>query len=58
MEPGLCGRCAHARLVETPKGSRFLLCGRSRTDPTFPRYPRLPVETCRGFEPKRGGDDG
>lgn len=54
VEPGLCGRCAHARPIETPKGSTFLLCGRSRTDPAYPRYPRLPMLACRGFEPREG----
>jgi hypothetical protein len=34
----------------------FLLCQRSRTDPTFERYPRQPVTSCRGFE-RTSGDD-
>jgi hypothetical protein len=46
---GLCDRCVHQRLVHNTRGSVFSLCERSRTDPTFPRYPRLPVESCRGF---------
>jgi hypothetical protein len=29
---------------------RFYLCRRSADDPSFPRYPRLPVVACRGFE--------
>lgn len=49
-EVGLCWRCIHARRVETPR-SLFWLCGRSATDPSFPRYPALPVLACRGFEP-------
>jgi len=47
---GLCAGCRHARRVETPR-SRFWLCERSRTDPAFDRYPRLPVVECTGFEP-------
>jgi hypothetical protein len=47
---GLCGACRHRRTVETARGSRFLLCERSRTDSRFPRYPRLPVLACDGFE--------
>jgi len=35
--------------VRTPR-SVFWLCGRSRTEPEFPRYPRLPVLECAGFE--------
>jgi hypothetical protein len=30
----------------------FLLCERSRADPAYPRYPRLPVVRCAGFQPK------
>ncbi|TMC64743.1 MAG: hypothetical protein E6J17_03195 [Chloroflexi bacterium] len=48
--PGLCGPCIHGRVVKTAKGSRFLLCELSRTDPRFPRYPTLPVLACEGFE--------
>jgi hypothetical protein len=29
----------------------FSLCRRSREDPAYPRYPRLPVLTCAGHEP-------
>ncbi|MGN6258656.1 MAG: hypothetical protein ACTHN3_13055 [Solirubrobacterales bacterium] len=48
---GLCDRCRHQRLVPNTRGSVFSLCERSRTDPAFPRYPRLPVSSCPGFEP-------
>ena len=47
---GLCDRCVHQRIVRNTRGSEFSLCERSRTDPSFPRYPRLPVSSCRGFE--------
>jgi len=26
------------------------MCERSLSDPSFPRYPRLPVLECRGYE--------
>jgi hypothetical protein len=51
---GLCATCIHARLIVNARGSRFVLCGRSRTDPRFPRYPPLPVRACAGFEPAPG----
>lgn len=54
MNPGLCGVCSHARVIETRKGSVFYLCGLSGVDPAFPRYPRLPVLRCRGFDPRGG----
>jgi hypothetical protein len=31
----------------------FSLCARSREDPAYPRYPRLPVLTCAGYEAKK-----
>jgi hypothetical protein len=51
-DPGLCGGCANARIVETRSGSRFFLCQLSTADPRFPRYPRLPVLRCRGYRPR------
>jgi len=47
---GLCDRCAYQQVVSTTRGSRFSLCRRSRTDPSYPRYPRIPVLACPGFE--------
>jgi hypothetical protein len=51
---GLCDRCLHQRLVPNTRGSVFSLCERSRTDPSFRRYPATPVLRCSGFEPKPG----
>lgn len=50
IAPGLCGRCRHGRLVVSGRGSRFLLCERSKADHRFPRYPALPVFECLGFQ--------
>jgi hypothetical protein len=49
---GLCDACRHQRLVSNTRGSTFSLCERSKTDPSFPKYPRLPVLACRGYEPR------
>ena len=49
MDPGLCRACMHARMIRSGRGSTFWLCELSRTDPAFPRYPRLPVVRCSGF---------
>jgi hypothetical protein len=46
---GLCAACTHARTVQSSKGSRFVLCERSLTDPAFLRYPSLPVLRCAGY---------
>jgi hypothetical protein len=50
---GLCADCLHARRIESPRGSVFYLCELSLSDPRFPKYPRLPVVSCSGYE-KRG----
>ncbi len=48
---GLCNSCAHQQLVRNTRGSVFSLCRRSRTEPErYPRYPRLPVTACEGWE--------
>lgn len=49
---GLCDLCRHQRVVRNTRGSTFSLCERSKTDPAFPRYPRLPVVECSGYEPR------
>jgi hypothetical protein len=48
---GLCDSCAHQQLVPNTRGSTFSLCRRSREDPAYPRYPRVPVLRCAGYEP-------
>ncbi|MBA2240522.1 MAG: hypothetical protein H0W09_04665 [Solirubrobacterales bacterium] len=47
---GLCDSCRHQRLVDNTRGSRFSLCERSRTEPDYPKYPRVPVRSCRGWQ--------
>jgi hypothetical protein len=47
---GLCDSCRHQRIVETSRGTGYSLCERSKTDPAYPRYPRLPVTSCPGYE--------
>ena len=47
---GLCPLCIFVKVVMSDRGSRFLFCERSKIDPRFPRYPRLPVVSCPGYE--------
>jgi hypothetical protein len=47
---GLCASCRWAGVVTSSKGSTFYLCTLSTKDPTFPKYPQLPVRVCRGYE--------
>ncbi|PYT38444.1 MAG: hypothetical protein DMG45_23750 [Acidobacteria bacterium] len=49
-QAGLCGDCVHSREVESARGSTFILCNLSLTDPRFPKYPRLPVLSCDGYK--------
>jgi hypothetical protein len=49
MTPSLCETCARMREVVTPKGSRFLLCQLSQTEPDYPKYPAQPVRRCDGY---------
>ena len=47
---GLCDDCAHAKRINSQRESEFTLCLRSKEDPRFPKYPRLPVMVCIGYE--------
>jgi GrpB-like predicted nucleotidyltransferase (UPF0157 family) len=51
---GLCADCMHARGIESARGSSFILCELSFTDPRFIKYPRLPVLACDGYRSKIG----
>jgi hypothetical protein len=53
---GLCADCVHAERIETSKGSIFLQCQLSFTDPDFAKYPRLPVLVCKGYVQKKNGE--
>ena len=56
---GLCSDCCHSRVVRSQR-STFYMCQRSFTDPAFPKYPRLPVIACVGYElapPEEKPDD-
>lgn len=50
---GLCDTCEHQVEVRNTRGSVFSLCARSRQDPAYPRYPRLPVLVCPGHDVKQ-----
>jgi hypothetical protein len=48
----LCNSCAHQRVVRSGRGSLFSMCLRHRDDPRYPKYPRIPVVSCPGHEPR------
>jgi hypothetical protein len=45
----LCIQCEHVRRTENKRGSVFLMCGKSKEDERFAKYPPQPVERCLGF---------
>jgi hypothetical protein len=51
---GLCPSCMHMFRVETPRGSVFIMCKLSKTDPSFAKYPSVPVLECPGYSPEVG----
>jgi hypothetical protein len=46
---GLCASCKNAREVRSAT-SLFVMCELSKSDARFPKYPRLPVLQCPGYE--------
>jgi len=46
---GLCARCHFCQPAGNVRGSVFYRCRRAESDPTYTRYPRLPVTQCPGF---------
>jgi hypothetical protein len=51
---GLCDSCVHQQTIRNTRGSEFSLCRRSRSEPErYPRYPRLPVLRCSGWEARQ-----
>jgi hypothetical protein len=54
VKAGLCDTCVHQKIVKSGRGSVFSMCLRHRTDERFPKYPRIPVERCPGYERRDG----
>ena len=48
---GLCATCGHARRVTNDRGSVFVRCSYATVDPSFAKYPRLPMLACRAYTP-------
>jgi len=47
---GLCADCKHMRRLVSERGSTFYMCQLGLSQPEFPKYPRLPVLHCEGYE--------
>jgi len=50
LRVGLCADCRFMRRIESDRRSIFYLCERSATNASFPKYPRLPVLQCAGYD--------
>jgi hypothetical protein len=55
MKAGLCDSCRHQKLIHNTRGSTFSMCERSKTEERYPKYPRLPVVECPGWERRDAG---
>ena len=47
---GLCSVCRFVKKQDTKRGAVFYRCGRADQDPSFMKYPPIPIGQCRGFE--------
>jgi hypothetical protein len=54
---GLCGSCIHAKEMRSDRASVFLFCMLSKSLAGYPKYPRLPVLDCEGFQERAGPVD-
>lgn len=52
MRVGLCFDCGHGRRIESDRRSVFYLCELAASDLSYPKYPRLPVIRCAGYQPR------
>jgi hypothetical protein len=50
-QAGLCADCVNAQKIRSDRGTKFILCCLSATDPNFAKYPRLPIINCPGYRP-------
>ena len=49
---GDCLDCAHAKTLKTKSGSAIFMCGRAEKEPSYARYPALPLRDCPGRLPR------
>ena len=49
MIQNLCDACIFRRVIVSNRGSRFLMCEKSKSDRRFPKYPPQPLIQCEGF---------
>ena len=52
--PTLCVSCAFVRHVHGRRGQIYFLC---RNETIATKYPRQPIVTCPGYQPKHDSED-
>lgn len=45
----LCEYCSHMKPIISGKGKVFVQCRKHFEDASYPKYPRVPVLRCLGF---------
>jgi hypothetical protein len=46
----ICFSCEHGNSIVSGKNSSFLQCRKHFADPSYPKYPLLPVFSCKGYQ--------
>ena len=57
MQDSLCESCSWVKEIVSGRGSRFLMCERSKADPRFPKYPPQPIGHCEGHTADGGAPE-
>lgn len=47
---GLCASCRHVKVIQSAKGSKFVMCNLAKSDRRLNKYPSLPVIACFGYK--------
>jgi hypothetical protein len=53
IDAGLCDFCKFQKSMKSVSGETISVCRQSEIDLRFPKYPRLPVYHCVGYEEGR-----
>ncbi len=48
---GDCFGCGHAKTLKSKSGNALFMCGYAEKDPSYARYPALPLLDCPGRTP-------
>ncbi|MFN3189377.1 MAG: hypothetical protein ACE361_02550 [Aureliella sp.] len=57
MQGSLCLKCGRRRIIQSGKGSVFMMCTVGISDSGWPKYPPQPVSRCPKFNDDVQADD-